>query len=378
MNIPRINRVLALLHVAVYDAIVAAWDAKYTYNRQRPSEVDRKFVTVLPNPASPGYPDERAVAAGAASSILAYAYPDDAQMFTDLAEAAAQSRLLAGVSFPSDVEVGLELGRAVAAKVIERAQADGSDVKWTGAPPTGPGFWVGDKPVEPLMGTWQPWVLSSGDQFRLPPPPAYDSAQKLAEIEEIKTYTHTFATNQSAFYWQSNVGTFSFYDWAHRHIFEQKLDVNPPRAERVYALMSVAKHDAGIACYDSKYTYWAARPSMLDPSIKPLFPPPPHPSYPGAHGCNSAPRQLSWLISSPPMRQRFMAPPTKQAMSRVVGRHSLSQRQRRGHRDRAQGCAVGYRSRQPRRHSIPLMSAGACDGWANHEKREAAPGCLPR
>ena len=171
--------------------------------------------------------------------------------------------------------------------MIERAKADGSDAVWTGTVPAGPGYWVGAKPVEPLMGTWRPWVLARGDQFRAPPPPAFDSAQKLAEIHEIKTYTHTLGTNLSAYYWQSNLGTFSYYDWAHRHIFEYKLDANPPHAERVYALMSVAKHDAGIACYDSKYAYWAARPSMLDPSIQTLFPPPPHPSYPAAHACNS-------------------------------------------------------------------------------------------
>lgn len=287
INVPRFNRLLALLHVAVYDGMIAAWDAKYTYERPRPSEVDHRFATVIPNPASPSYPDERAVAAGAAAAILSYVYPDDAQSFADLANAAAHSRVMAGVSFPSDVAAGLDLGRAVAAKVIAHATADGSNAVWTGTVPVGPGYWVGAKPVEPLMGTWRPWVLARGDQFRAPPPPAYDSAQKLAEIQEIKTYTHTFATNFSAFYWQSNPGTFSFYDWAHRHVFENKLDANPPRAERVYALMSVAKHDAGIACYDSKYAYWAARPSMVDPLIQTLFSPPPHPSYPAAHACNS-------------------------------------------------------------------------------------------
>ncbi|MFN8465905.1 MAG: phosphatase PAP2 family protein [Caldilineaceae bacterium] len=287
INVPRFNRLLALLHVAIYDGMIAAWDAKYAYARPRPSEIDHKFVPMIPNPASPAYPDERAVAAGAAAAILSYIYPDDAHSFADLADAAAHSRVMAGVSFPSDVAAGLDLGRAVAAKVIEHAKADGSDAVWTGTVPAGPGYWVGAKPVEPLMGTWQPWVLARGDQFRAPPPPAYDSAQKLAEIEEIKTYTHTLATDMSAYYWQSNLGTFSFYDWAHRHIFENKLDANPPRAERVYALMSVAKHDAGIACYDSKYAYWAARPSMVDPSIQTLFPSPPHPSYPAAHACNS-------------------------------------------------------------------------------------------
>jgi hypothetical protein len=33
-------RMLSMMHVAVYDALVAAWDSKYTYNRARPSVVD--------------------------------------------------------------------------------------------------------------------------------------------------------------------------------------------------------------------------------------------------------------------------------------------------------------------------------------------------
>lgn len=317
MNIPRIMRALSLLHVAIYDATIAAWDAKYAYNRPRPTAVDRKFVAVLPMPASPSYPDERAVAAGAAAGILAYLYPDDAAAFDALAAEASRSRLLAGVSFPSDVEAGLDLGRAVAARVIERAKADGSDAQWTGTVPTGPGLWVGDKPVEPLMGTWQPWVLESGDQFRSVPPPAHDSAQKLAEIEEIKSYTRTLGTNLAAFYWQSNLGTYSFYDWADRHIFEQKLDDNPPRAERIYALMSVSRHDSGIACYDSKYAYWAARPSMVDPTVPILFPPPPHPSYPAAHACNSTAIATVLAYLFPEDGAAILAAADEAAMSRI-------------------------------------------------------------
>ena len=47
------------------------------------------------------------------------------------------------------------------------------------------------------------------------------------------------------------------------------------------------RHDAFIACYDAKYTYWSVRPSQLEPTFKPLFPNPNFPSYPSAHGCGS-------------------------------------------------------------------------------------------
>src|SRR4029450_6666264 len=38
-------RDFALLHVAIYDAMIAAWDSKYAYNRKRPSEVDGSLTT---------------------------------------------------------------------------------------------------------------------------------------------------------------------------------------------------------------------------------------------------------------------------------------------------------------------------------------------
>jgi membrane-associated phospholipid phosphatase len=161
-----LSRMLSSMNVAVYDGMVAAWDAKYAYNRLHPSEFDSTLVTLLPNPTSPSYPSEHAVAAGAASAILAYVFPDDAQIFNDLAQTAAHSRVLAGVSFPSDVEAGLALGRAVAAKVIERAKADGSDAQWTGTVPTGPGIWTGDQPSVPLMGTWKTRSRPSRERCR--------------------------------------------------------------------------------------------------------------------------------------------------------------------------------------------------------------------
>src|SRR5207245_7998564 len=65
-----------------------------------------------------------------------------------------------------------------------------------------------------------------------------------------------------------------------------RLDLNPPRAARALALMTVANYDANVACWDAKFTYWAIRPFQLDPTLVTLFPTPNHPSYPAAHACN--------------------------------------------------------------------------------------------
>jgi membrane-associated phospholipid phosphatase len=284
-------RDFALVHAAVYDAMVAAWDSKYAYNRKRPSEIDATLVTALRNPPSPSYPAEHAVAAAAASSVLSYLFPDRAAYFAGKAEEAGRSRLLAGVQYPSDVSAGIALGRKVAALVIERGKTDGTDAKWTGSVPTGPGKWNGTNPILPQMAMWKTWVLDSPSEFRAPPAPAYDSPEKAAELAEIKTFPRTPKTNSAAYFWEYAVGGLRGHQyWADqigRLVLEYRLENDPPLAARAYALHDIAVTDAGIACWDSKYTYWAIRPFQLDPEVKPLFPTPNHPSYPAAHGCFS-------------------------------------------------------------------------------------------
>jgi hypothetical protein len=285
---PKNARNFALLNAAMYDATIAAWDSKYTYNRARPSIADPSIQTAIEVPRSPSYPSEHAATAGAAAEILAYLYPADAQTFRYLGEEAARAALTAGINYPSDVIAGLQLGRAVGAKVVALAQNDGSQAVWAGSVPAGPGFWIGTTPLEPLAGSWRTWVLSSGSQLRPGPPVPYDSPQKRAELDEIKNYQRTFASNAKGFFYQSPEGVFRvFYDDLSKHIFESNLDVNPPAAARAYALAGIAHNDGAVACWDAKYTYWAARPNQLDSSIATLFPQPGHPSYPAAHGCFS-------------------------------------------------------------------------------------------
>src|SRR5262245_35597915 len=292
---PRSARVLSLLNVAIYDATIAAWDSKYIYNRRRPSQVNSNIAPAIPVPNSPSYPSEHAAAAGAAAAVLGYLFPNDAQTYANQAEECGESRLDAGVNFPSDVSAGMELGRKVAELVIARAKTDGSDAVFSGTIPTGPGFWRGTNPNEPLAGTWRTWIISSGSEFRPPPPPAFDSAQKAQELAEVKNFPRpipasgaNFTTTRQAYFWQLNTAKL-WNDILTVKLFEYQLDRNPPRAARAYALMNIAAYDAIIACWDGKYAYWAARPSMLDPSIVTLFPNPNHPSYPSAHSMFDGP-----------------------------------------------------------------------------------------
>jgi len=286
------HRLYTYVAMAMYDATIAAWNSKYAYNRPRPSAVDPTLKTRLPTPRSPSYPSEYAATAAAAAAVLGYLLPAEATAFKELAEEAGKSRLYAGLEFPSDYEAGLELGRRVAAEVIARARADGSDAVWTGTVPTGRCSWVGTNPGNVAATAWRPFLLSSASEFRPPTPPACDSAEMVPQVAEVRNFPRSsasFATNERAFYWQSVDGRVL---WAYRNadkwMAEDKLQDNPPRAARVYALMAIAFFDVFIASQDGKFAYWYLRPHQLDSAIVPLFPVPNFPSYPSNHSSFSA------------------------------------------------------------------------------------------
>jgi len=296
------HRVYAYVAMAMYDATIAAWESKYYYNRLRPSEMDHKLPTAVDVPDSPSYPSEHAAAAQAAATVLAALLPAEAQSFQAMADQAGWSRVLAGVQFPSDYYAGADLGRKVAERVIAKANADGSDVAWTGTIPTGSCNWKGTNPVNASAATWKPLLLTSPNQFRPPMPPACDSQAVKDETLLVHNFPRgasAFATNYKAFYWQSPEGLNTWiYRYLDKWLFEDRIDKNPPRAARAYALVSAVQFDTFIASQDGKYAYWYIRPSQLDPGIFPLFPVPSHPSYPSNHSSFSAARSevLAYLF----------------------------------------------------------------------------------
>ena len=317
-------RAFALLAVTIDDALIAAWDSKYTYNRPRPSEVDSKLPTVVPTPRSPSYPAEHAVVAGAASTVLAYLWPKEEKRFAEQAEEAARSRVVAGIQYPSDVKAGLELGRAVAARAIERAKSDGTGTKWTGTIPTGPGLWTGTNPGGVEEAALKTWVLSSASEVRPGPPPAHDSSQRATELAEVKAFKRTPVTNGLVQYTQygryGTPGTHILWNReVSRKLFEERLDANPPQSARLYALVNVANYDAVIASQDAKFTYWLLRPSQADPAVTLAIGLPNFPSYPSNHACFSG--AAAYVLGSlfPDDRQRLRGMAYEAGISRVFG-----------------------------------------------------------
>lgn len=304
-------RTLALLHIAIYDATIAAWDTKYTFNRPRPSHTSAQVKNLVANPDSPSYPCEHSVAAGAAAAVLSYLFPQKADSIQKLALEVGQSRLLAGVQYLSDVEAGLELGRKVGQKLIERATKDGSDALWKGSVPTTAGLWNGTNPVGAAYGNWKTWVLNSSSQFRPTPPPDFAK-----DMEELKNYTPNTPAKARAFFY----ATQDFWSQVtNEKIFEYHLDTNFPRAARVYALKSIAAYDAFVACWEAKYFYWGIRPYQYDTTFKPTLGMPPFPGYPSGHATtsNAIATMLTYLF--PENRDFFYDKAKECAESRFEG-----------------------------------------------------------
>ncbi len=277
-------RIQAYLNMAIHDATVAAWDSKYTYPRPRPSEVDASIVPVVAVPGSPSYPSEHAVAAGAASEVLAYFAPKEAEALRTLADEAASSREWAGVQYPSDTMAGLDLGHAAATLAIEAAKSDNYDTAtWDGKIPEGPGLWKGQNPVGAADRFWKPLIAPAADALRPPPPPAYDSPERAQQIDAVKNYPRTPASNGLAIWVQYQLRGAPNFNIVYnreisRQVFEQHLEDSPLPA-RAYALLHAVYQDAWITTQDAKFTYWTARPNMFDPTITTLFPNPINPSY---------------------------------------------------------------------------------------------------
>lgn len=288
---PLFGRHLALMNAAMHDATVAAFDSKAAHGRTRPAAFDATLATALPNPATPSYPSEHAAAAAAAASVLAYVFPEKAAEYAALAREAGESRIAAGVQYRSDVEAGMTLGEAVGERAVARGRADGSDARWTGTVPTGPGLWQGTAPALPMTGSWKTWAIGRGDAIRPAAPPAFDGPIIARDLAELRALEPSRVQNAAAVYWEAAAGGLRspayWNELTARKVLEHGLAANAAEAVRAFALVSIAFHDAAVACWDAKYAYWLIRPAQLDPSLKPLFAAPPHPSYPSAHACLS-------------------------------------------------------------------------------------------
>ncbi len=89
----RAARALALVDMALHDAAVACWDAKFTYYNPRPSHLDPEIKTMVGLPNFPSYTSGHSTFSAAAAAVLSYLFPNGAAVFDREKDEAALSRL---------------------------------------------------------------------------------------------------------------------------------------------------------------------------------------------------------------------------------------------------------------------------------------------
>jgi len=317
----RSARAIAIVHIAVFDALVAANGGYTSY-------------TGLPRVS--GQVSTKAAVAYAAHDTLVAMFPSQKDSFdAELRDSVRRLRDSAAAIFN-----GVRLGKRAADAILDLRAADGSQ---HAEPVLGkdwnthddPGHWRQD-PISlnrvALGAHWgevRPFVLNSSAQFRVPPPPPMTSQEYTDAFNEVKRLggdgktTPTERTPDQTF-----AGIFWAYDGtpslcAPPRLYNQiAVQIAKQRGSsamataRLLALINVALADAGIAIWESKffYDFWRpvtgvreadentgptgagdANPDTLgDPNFMPLGAPgsnlngpnftPPFPSYPSGHG----------------------------------------------------------------------------------------------
>jgi hypothetical protein len=120
-------RNMALLNIALMDAAIVCWDAKYTYFNPRPSQLDPGIKTSTGLPNFPAYISGHSTFSAAAASLLGHILPARADAYEAMAKEASESRILGGIHYRSDCEVGLQVGAKVGSFCIQRAKIDGAE-----------------------------------------------------------------------------------------------------------------------------------------------------------------------------------------------------------------------------------------------------------
>lgn len=277
---------MAYVQAAVYDAVVSIQGhyQPYALNLTR----------------RPGASVDAAVASAAHDVLVHYFPTQHAALDADYA-----ASLAAIPNGPRKVD-GIRAGQDSAAGIIALRQGDGVEAN-TGFTMPAPaiGVWQlpnGQTPQTPWLAKMKPFLLERPDQFRPAQPPALTSQQWANEYNEIKSLGAANSTTRTPE--QTDIARFFSgnavvqYNTAYQAIIQSR-GLDALQAARLYAMGNLVGADAGIACFDGKYTYLFWRPVFAihqgdqdgnpatagDATWTPLLATPNHPEYPAAHGC---------------------------------------------------------------------------------------------
>src|SRR5712671_1020810 len=277
----------AYVHLAVFDAVNA---------------IDHRFQPYLFTTNPPAGANMDAAVVAAAHRILVNYFLSQ-QTTLDTAYAAS----VAAISdTPTNISAGLAVGEASALALITARANDGLLANVSYTPPVGPGYWLPTPPsfglpVTPWLGQMVPFTMSSPAQFFPDEGPfALDSQQWIDDYNQVMTLGALNSTVRTAqqteigLFWTEHTG--QQYARAFQNLATQK-GLGTLDTARFMAMLWAGFADAGIGCFNAKYTFsfWrpvtaipvgGANPALIaDPTWLPLGTTPSHPEYPAAHGC---------------------------------------------------------------------------------------------
>lgn len=332
-------RALAYLTVAQFDGLISAWYHKYEYERPAPYVVDTSIPSVYGESNLPSYPSDGAVIASSAKDILSALFPLEKDYIAQRAEEHMQSLIWSGANVQSDIVAGEIIGKAVAARALQRAAGDRMNKSQTPKPVSDSiknsaierfgWYWenieIPPRPVglAPLFGKVQTWNVPDVALVRPGPPPAPGSAEFIEAANELKNHQKNMTEEKRkiANWWSDGLGTYTppghWNRLANDIIIEAKL--NPLRSARALAYMNMAIMDAGIACWDAKYYYHYPRPIQEIKDFKTILGTPNFPSYTSGHSTFSAAAASVLGYLFPAKKSQCEAWAVEAAESRIYG-----------------------------------------------------------
>lgn len=292
---PPAARILAILHVAIYDAVNGITRTHEPY-----------FVTAK----AAGVASVEAAASAAAHRVLVALFPARAEALDAL-----YASTLDQIRDHPSLSAGVAWGEWVAQAILDLRSGDHADDVVVYVPRTGPGFWVPTPPAlaAALLPQWPlvtPFGMTNGGQFRPAPPPALDGDRWASDYNQTKdlgsanSAIRTLEQTAIARFWADGAGTVT--PPGHWNVIAQDVagqqGTTLEENARLFALLNIAEADAGIVSWDCKYQFefWrpitAIRNGDLDPRADtekdaewtPLLVTPPFPEYTSGHSTFSA------------------------------------------------------------------------------------------
>ncbi len=283
---PQAERIMAAVHVAMFDAV---------------NSIDRRYVPYRTQLPAAKETSKEAAAAAAAAAVLRTMLPNAGdEMKVALTES------LASVPAGSARDEGVRLGEAVAARITAERAQDGASAPDSYRPKAKAGVYV-PTPIT-ASSMWpnvKPFAMTGATQFRPGPPIPITGQQWAADYNEIRTLgarastVRTAHQTETARFWLFT-GPQCYYPLARQIVAAKKMDL--VESARFLALTAVSMADAFIAVFDAKYHYDFWRPvtairngdmdenpaTERDATWLPIDNTPMHPEYPCAHCISGA------------------------------------------------------------------------------------------